>query len=188
MTFRIPDVARWCFSASSRSWTSRATFVSSLVLEEARRRMAFDARFSANVLRRRILAGSPLVLERRLMAPPWLRTWHRSGSDQHFGRGSKTGFVQPQWQPQRQPRCRRRVISVGWGLSARCLVPGRHRKYSIVGFRAFLSTRRVRQRARARSAPTPTCCPSPNAKRPCPQGVHARFIRRLLASSNARVA
>ena len=90
MTRKTSAVAFSRSSASSRSRVRRAASLSWLAVEEARRRTAFGAlpRFNVAALRRRVLTDLQLVLERRLMRAPWLRTWHRSGSDQHFGRGS----------------------------------------------------------------------------------------------------
>ena len=84
MTRSTSAVAVCCSNASSRSRVSTAIFVSWLTAEELRPTTAFD------VVRRRILAGSPLCLgapSHRL--PLRLRTRHRSGSKGRFDRGLK---------------------------------------------------------------------------------------------------
>ena len=75
MTLRISDAADSCSNASSRSWASRAAFVSRLAAEERLRPAAFDAarRFGVTALRRLVLTGSPPAPERRFIAFPYTR-------------------------------------------------------------------------------------------------------------------
>jgi hypothetical protein len=72
MTCKTSDVAAWCSSAVCNSRESRATSASRSVAGGLRRMLAFSAlrRLGITVLRRRDLPGSPLVLERRLIAFP----------------------------------------------------------------------------------------------------------------------
>ena len=72
MILRTSAVALCCSSASSRSRLNSATFASLPTVEELRRRTVFDTLrgFGVTVLRRRVLAGSPPALERRLIAHP----------------------------------------------------------------------------------------------------------------------
>ena len=72
ITWSTSDVAVCCSSASFSSRVSRATSVSWLAGEELRRDAAFSASrgFSFAALRRRVLAGLPPALERRLTASP----------------------------------------------------------------------------------------------------------------------
>jgi hypothetical protein len=70
ITLSISNVAVCCSRASFSSRLRSSSCFRRLAAEELRRRMAFGAlrRFSVIILRRRVLAGSPPALERRLIA------------------------------------------------------------------------------------------------------------------------
>jgi hypothetical protein len=74
MTLSTSVVAVCCFNASLSSRVSRATSVSWPAADELRRRTAFGAlpRVSVAVLRR-VLAGPPLALDRRLIGSLYAR-------------------------------------------------------------------------------------------------------------------
>jgi len=71
IAFSTSAVAVRCSSASFSSRVSRATFVSEPAADELRRRAVFGPlRRSVAAFRRRVLAGSPPALERRLIGSP----------------------------------------------------------------------------------------------------------------------
>jgi hypothetical protein len=72
MILSTSAVARCCWSASSRSRVSRATFASKSAADELRERTVFGAipLLRATVFRRCALVGSPPALDRRRIAAP----------------------------------------------------------------------------------------------------------------------